>query len=114
MRVLLYSTLSCCISGTNQVQKSGTDVLLDLLSIGTPPAQSSSTSTVEVLPSSQDNKSSLDLLDSLSSPTVPPAQVSSRTSSVGSSPMMDLLDGISTSPSTPGTLSSLLQRSLAD
>ncbi|XP_031124581.1 AP-1 complex subunit gamma-2-like [Ipomoea triloba] len=89
--------------GTNQVQKSGTDLLLDLLSIGTPPAQSSSTSTVEVLPSSQDNKSSLDLLDSLSSPTVPPAQVSSRTSSVGSSPMMDLLDGISTSPSTPAT-----------
>ncbi|XP_019176734.1 PREDICTED: AP-1 complex subunit gamma-2-like [Ipomoea nil] len=79
--------------GSNHVQKSGTDVLLDLLSIGAPPSQNSSPSTELVL-INENNKSSVDLLDRLSSPSLPLAQ----NSSVGSSPVMDLLDGIS-SPS---------------
>ncbi|GFP80079.1 ap-1 complex subunit gamma-1 [Phtheirospermum japonicum] len=82
--------------GTNHVQKSGTDVLMDLLSIGTPPAQSSS-SAFDILSSNQDNKSSVDVLSELSSPLTP-AQTSSP---VGSSSMMDLLGGFGTSPSLP-------------
>ncbi|KAL0327245.1 UNVERIFIED_CONTAM: AP-1 complex subunit gamma-2 [Sesamum angustifolium] len=83
------------ISGTNQTQKSGTDVLLDLLSIGTPPAQSS-TSTLDIL--SSNNKNSVDVLGKL--PTSPLAQASSP---VGSSPVMDLLGGFGTSQSVPVT-----------
>lgn len=82
------------------MQKSGTDVLLDLLSIGTPPSQNSSPSTELVL-INENNKSSVDLLDRLSSPSAPLAQNSSL---VVSSPVMDLLDGIS-SPSALGTVS---------
>ncbi|KAI3452761.1 hypothetical protein Pfo_009424 [Paulownia fortunei] len=84
--------------GTNQTQTSSTDVLLDLLSIGTPPAQTSS-STLDILSSSQDNKSSVDVLGELASPS-PSAQASSP---VGSSSMMDLLDGFGTGPSLPQT-----------
>ncbi|KAL0296973.1 UNVERIFIED_CONTAM: AP-1 complex subunit gamma-2 [Sesamum radiatum] len=83
--------------GANQTQKSGTDVLLDLLSIGTPPAQSS-TSTLDILSSGQDNKNSVDVLGKL--PTSPLAQASSP---VGSSPVMDLLGGFGTSQSVPVT-----------
>ncbi|XP_031122511.1 AP-1 complex subunit gamma-2-like [Ipomoea triloba] len=79
------------LPGSNHVQKSGTDVLLDLLSIGTPPPQNSSPSTELVL-INENNKSSVDLLDRLSSPSAPLAQNSSP---VGISPVMDLLDGIS-------------------
>ncbi|XP_073280007.1 AP-1 complex subunit gamma-2-like [Primulina huaijiensis] len=80
--------------GTNQIQKSGTDVLLDLLSIGTPPAQSSSPA-LDMLSSGQNGKSSVDLLDKLVSP-------STQTSSpLGSSSMMDLLDGFRPNPSVP-------------
>ncbi|KAL2510383.1 AP-1 complex subunit gamma-2 [Forsythia ovata] len=82
--------------GTNQTQKSSNDVLLDLLSIGTPPAQSSS-SMPDLLSPSQDNKNSLDVLDTLTSPSAPSAQASSP---VGSS-MMDLLDGFGASSSVP-------------
>ncbi|KAL6566505.1 hypothetical protein OROGR_002120 [Orobanche gracilis] len=77
--------------GTNHTQKSSTDVLMDLLSIGAP-AQSSS-STLDLLSSSRDNKSSVDVLSTLASS--PPAQASS--------PMMDLLDGFGTGPSLPET-----------
>ncbi|KAL6505551.1 hypothetical protein OROHE_022930 [Orobanche hederae] len=76
--------------GTNHTQKSSTDVLMDLLSIGTP-AQSSS-SMLDLLSSSRDNKSSVDVLSTLASSS-PPAQASS--------PMMDLLDGFGTGPSLP-------------
>lgn len=85
------------ISEITKTQKSGTDVLLDLLSIGTPPAQNSS-STLDILSPTQDNKSSMDLLAKLASPS-PSAQASSP---VGSSSMMDLLDGFGPSPSMPG------------
>ncbi|XP_073059288.1 AP-1 complex subunit gamma-2-like [Primulina eburnea] len=80
--------------GTNQIQKSGTDVLLDLLSIGTPPAQSSSPA-LDLLSSGQNGKSSVDLLDKLVSPS---AQTSSP---LGSSSMMDLLDGFGPNQSVP-------------
>ncbi|VFQ59768.1 unnamed protein product [Cuscuta campestris] len=80
--------------GLNHVEKSGTDVLLDLLSIGTSPVQDSSSPSTPQLPTT---KSSLDLLDRLSSPSAPLARTSSP---AGSSMMMDLLDGIPQSPTT--------------
>ncbi|KAK4721233.1 hypothetical protein R3W88_011466 [Solanum pinnatisectum] len=80
----------------NQAQKSGSDVLLDLLSIGTPPAQSSP-STPQVLSSNTDNRSPLDILDRLSTPSAPSAQVSSTG---GNSSMLDLLNGLPSSPPT--------------
>ncbi|XP_073140755.1 AP-1 complex subunit gamma-2-like [Henckelia pumila] len=80
--------------GTNQIQKSGTDLLLDLLSIGTPPAQSSSPA-LDILSSGQNGKSSLDVLDKLASPS---AQASSP---LGSSSVMNLLDGFGSNPSAP-------------
>lgn len=79
-------------SGTNQTQKTGNDVLLDLLSIGAPPAQNNS-SISDMLTSSQDNKSPINILEQLSSPSAPTSQVSS-----GNSPMTDLLDGFSPKP----------------
>ncbi|KVH97761.1 Adaptor protein complex AP-1, gamma subunit [Cynara cardunculus var. scolymus] len=62
-------------SGKIQAQKSGTDVLLDLLSTGSAPAQNGS-STPDIFSISQDNKTSISALDSLSSPMVPPVQAS--------------------------------------
>lgn len=84
------------LQGTNQINKSGTDVLLDLLSIGDLPAQDS-TSTLDIIPSSQDNQSSGDLLGTLAAPSLS-VQASAP---VGSSSMMDLLDGFGASPSVP-------------
>ncbi|XP_049370110.1 AP-1 complex subunit gamma-2-like isoform X1 [Solanum verrucosum] len=83
----------------NQAQKSGSDVLLDLLSIGTPPAQSSP-STPQVLSSNTDNRSPLDILDRLCTPSAPSAQVSSTG---GNSSMLDLLNGLPSSPPTSAT-----------
>ncbi|XP_049391239.1 AP-1 complex subunit gamma-2-like isoform X1 [Solanum stenotomum] len=83
----------------NQAQKSGSDVLLDLLSIGTPPAQSSP-STPQVLSSNADNRSPLDILDRLSTPSAPSAQLSSTG---GNSSMLDLLNGLTSSPPTSAT-----------
>ncbi|KAI3714209.1 hypothetical protein L1987_72805 [Smallanthus sonchifolius] len=77
-------------SGTTQAQKNGTDVLLDLLSIGSPPPENSS-SAPDILSLSQDNKISVSPLDSLSSATAPSVQASSTA-------MMDLLDGFDPSP----------------
>lgn len=67
--------------GTSQAPKAGTDVLLDLLSIGSPPVQNNSTPS-DILSSSQDNKSSVVILDGLS-----------PTPSRGAASMIDLLDG---------------------
>ncbi|KAF8369262.1 hypothetical protein HHK36_032729 [Tetracentron sinense] len=88
------------LSGTRQAPASGTDVLLDLLSIGTATPAQNNLSTLDILSSSQDNKPSvatLERLSPLSSP--PPTQVSS---SAGASPVMDLLDGLSPNLSMPG------------
>ncbi|KAJ7953650.1 AP-1 complex subunit gamma [Quillaja saponaria] len=85
-------------SGVHQAPKSGTDVLLDLLSIGTPSVQSSSSTpiTQDILSSSQNNKSPVAPLDELSS-----LSLSARgASNAGASPMMDLLDGFTSSPPT--------------
>ncbi|XP_071692165.1 AP-1 complex subunit gamma-2-like isoform X2 [Rutidosis leptorrhynchoides] len=84
-------------SGTTQAQKSGTDVLLDLLSIGSPPQNGSSAFT-DILPLSQDNKTSVSPLDSLSSSIGPSVQPSS---SALNSPIMDLLDGFTSSTPAP-------------
>lgn len=78
--------------GTSQAPKAGTDVLLDLLSIGSPPIQNSSTPS-EIL--SQDNKSSVAILDGLS----PMPSLSAHTTSGGAASMIDLLDGFV--PNTP-------------
>ncbi|KAL6567830.1 hypothetical protein OROGR_001498 [Orobanche gracilis] len=93
---LLGFALSPASEGTNQTQNSGTDVLLDLLSIGSPPAQRSS-SMLDILPSGQDIESSVSMLGQLASPSTPPAQASSP---VASSLMMDLLD-VGPSPLEP-------------
>ncbi|KAL2662233.1 hypothetical protein GLYMA_02G033300v4 [Glycine max] len=81
-------------SVAGQASKSGNDVLLDLLSIGSPSAESSS-STVDILSSNSSNKapvsSSLDGLSSLS--------LSTKTTS-NAAPMMNLLDGFAPSPPT--------------
>lgn len=81
------------ILGTGQASKSGTDVLLDLLSIGSPSVPSSS-STVDILSSNTSNKTPISPLDDLS-----PLSLSSRATS-NAGPMMDLLGGISPSPLT--------------
>ncbi|XP_050236513.1 AP-1 complex subunit gamma-2-like [Mercurialis annua] len=80
--------------GANQTPKAGTDVLLDLLSIGSPPVQSSSP-TADMLLSSQNNQTPISTLDSVLSSS-PSSQVNSSTRA---SPMMDLLDGFGPSPS---------------
>lgn len=79
--------------GTGQASKSGKDVLLDLLSIGSPSAPSSS-STVDILSSNTSNKAPASPLDDLSS-----LSLSSRETS-NAAPMMDLLDSFSPSPPT--------------
>ncbi|PNY03729.1 ap-1 complex subunit gamma-2-like protein [Trifolium pratense] len=77
-------------SGAGQASKSGTDVLLDLLSIGSP-VQSNS---VDILSSNTSNKAPVSPLDDLSS-----LSLSSRSTS-NAGPVMDLLGGISSSPPT--------------
>ncbi|KAF8378312.1 hypothetical protein HHK36_029651 [Tetracentron sinense] len=87
-------------SGTSQTPTSGTDVLLDLLSIGTPSPVQNNVSTPGILSSSQNNKPSvatLERMPSLSSPLS--TQISSP---AGLAPMMDLLDGLSPKLSMPG------------
>ncbi|XP_007044578.2 PREDICTED: AP-1 complex subunit gamma-2 [Theobroma cacao] len=82
-------------SGTSQPPKAGTDVLLDLLSLGTlPPAQSSS-STSDILSSSQDNKAPLANLNGLTSLSLLSPNATSPASAAS---MMDLLDGFGPSP----------------
>lgn len=88
------------ISETNQAPKSGTDVLLDLLSIGTPTAQSTSP-MLDILSSGQDNKLSEGIFDQLAPPSASSAPSSSP---IASSSMMDLLDGFGPSPSVPGMI----------
>ncbi|XP_042052992.1 AP-1 complex subunit gamma-2-like isoform X2 [Salvia splendens] len=86
------------VSGTNnKAPKNGTDALLDLLSVGAPTAQSSS-SMLDMLSSEQDNKRSEGLLDNFASLSTSSAHSSSA---VSSSSMMDLLDGFGTSSSVP-------------
>ncbi|WVZ09812.1 hypothetical protein V8G54_014342 [Vigna mungo] len=79
-------------SAAGQASKSGNDVLLDLLSIGSPSQTSSS--TVDIISSNSSNKAPVLPLDDLSS-----VSLSSKASS-NAAPMMDLLDGFAPSPPT--------------
>ncbi|XP_014523625.1 AP-1 complex subunit gamma-2 isoform X4 [Vigna radiata var. radiata] len=88
-------------SDANQPSENGTDVLLDLLSIGSPsapnelPAQSNS-STIDILSSKPSKKAPLSPLDDLAS-----LSPSSRTTlNAGASPLVDSLDGFVPSPLT--------------
>ncbi|GLT86417.1 hypothetical protein SLE2022_045590 [Rubroshorea leprosula] len=81
-------------TGASQTPKAATDVLLDLLSIGTPPTGQSNSSTADILSSSQDNKILLANLDGLSSPSLSAQAASPATSA----PVLDLLDGFAPSP----------------
>ncbi|KAG6426400.1 hypothetical protein SASPL_110623 [Salvia splendens] len=97
---LLGVDLSPASIGTNnKAPKNGTDALLDLLSVGAPTAQSSS-SMLDMLSSEQDNKRSEGLLDNFATLSTSSAHASSA---VSSSSMMDLLDGFGTSSSVPET-----------
>ncbi|XP_034217878.1 AP-1 complex subunit gamma-2-like isoform X1 [Prunus dulcis] len=79
-------------SGVNHAPKNGTDVLLDLLSIGSPTQSSQSVS--DMLSSSQDNKTPVSPLEGLSSPS----SNSIQPTSAGAAPTIDLLDGFSSNP----------------
>ncbi|CAI0379698.1 unnamed protein product [Linum tenue] len=81
--------------GTNQTPKAGTDVLLDLLSIGSTPAQDNNLSTPDILSSGQDNKPIIASLDVLAAPSL------THTTSSTASNMMDLLDGLGPAPPKP-------------
>ncbi|XP_021809698.1 AP-1 complex subunit gamma-2-like isoform X1 [Prunus avium] len=80
-------------SGVNHAPKNGTNVLLDLLSIGSPTQSGQSVS--DMLSSSQDNKTPVSPLEGLSSPSSNSIQ---PTSSAGAAPVIDLLDGFSSNP----------------
>ncbi|KAL9246473.1 hypothetical protein vseg_020003 [Gypsophila vaccaria] len=82
--------------GSNQNQKSGTDALLDLLSIGSSPAANSS-AIPDILSLSLESQNSGATLDGLSSVSSIPKLESSPS---GTAPMLDLLDGLSSSQPT--------------
>lgn len=86
------------LPGTNQAPKSGTDVLLDLLSIGTLPPVQSSQSTPDILLSNEDGKIPLNTLEKLSSLSSLSMQSPSPSAAV---PVIDLLDGFAPSSLTP-------------
>lgn len=78
-------------AGTNQAQKSGTDALLDLLSIGTTPAPSSFPA-LDGLSLGQGTATSVRALAGLAS-TSTTLHATQPSPSVGNSPMVDLLNG---------------------
>ncbi|WVZ22886.1 hypothetical protein V8G54_001430 [Vigna mungo] len=91
------------ICDANQPSENGTDVLLDLLSIGSPstpnelPAQSNS-STIDILSPKPSKKAPLSPLDDLAS-----LSPSSRTTlNAGASPLVDSFDGFVPSPPIEG------------
>ncbi|KAG6708297.1 hypothetical protein I3842_06G074100 [Carya illinoinensis] len=94
------------ISGTNEAPRTGTDILLDLLSIETPPAQSSS--ITDILSSSQGDKSPVASLGEISS--LP--SLSTRATSAGATSMMDLLDGFAPNPQCLKTMVQFIHLSL--
>jgi len=86
------------VSGASQTKKSGADALLDLLSIGEPPVANKSPAA-DVLSITLESKHSLTTLEGLSPlpsiPRKPPAPN-------GASPVVDLLDGLSSSQPSSG------------
>ncbi|XP_077237790.1 AP-1 complex subunit gamma-2-like [Tasmannia lanceolata] len=104
------------LSGIGQAPKGGADILLDLLSIGMPPSVQNDLSTPNIT-SSQYNMPSISPLESLSALSSPSSstQFSQRStfgyvketaehtkSPAGTSPVMDLLDGLSSNLPMPG------------
>nr|AAC28338.1 gamma-adaptin 1 [Arabidopsis thaliana]AAD28247.1 gamma-adaptin 1 [Arabidopsis thaliana] len=83
--------------GATQAPKAGTDLLLDILSIGTPSPAQNSTSSIGLLSIADVNNNPSIALYTLSSPAPPHV---ATTSSTG---MFDLLDGLSPSPSKEAT-----------
>ncbi|XP_010477701.1 PREDICTED: uncharacterized protein LOC104756754 isoform X3 [Camelina sativa] len=83
--------------GATQAPKAGTDLLLDILSIGTPSPAQNSISSIDLLSIADANSNPSNALDTLSSP-VPP-----HTATTASTRMFDLLDGLSPSPSKEAT-----------
>ncbi|KAJ8451657.1 hypothetical protein Cgig2_018291 [Carnegiea gigantea] len=86
-------------SGTSQNKNRGTDALLDLLSIGNPPVANSSP-TPDIMSLSLESKSSGGTLVGLSS--LSPVSTQSPASSTAT-PIVDLLDGLSSSQPSAGT-----------
>ncbi|XP_047319788.1 AP-1 complex subunit gamma-2-like [Impatiens glandulifera] len=95
---LLGVDLSASVSqsGSSQAQKSGTNALLDLLSIGMAPSPVQTNLVTDILSSGQDNKAPAGLLDSLASHSLASIQPASPATK---SPMMNLLDGLGPSTS---------------
>lgn len=98
----------CCslnhyqILGTNQAQKSGTDALLDLLSIGTTPALSSFPA-LDGLSLGQGTDTSVSALAGLAS-TSTTMHATQPSPLVGKSPVVDLLNGFGPSEQIQGMI----------
>lgn len=95
--------------GTSQAPNNGTDVLLDLLSIGGPSPPQTSSSTPDIGSLSQDNKLAVGALEGLSLDSSLPAKATSP----AGAPMMDLLDSLAptaqTSVPTPAASGIVIQ-----
>ncbi|KAK9707352.1 hypothetical protein RND81_07G191700 [Saponaria officinalis] len=85
------------LSGSSQNQKSGTDALLDLLSIGGSSPAANTSAIPDILSLSLESKNSGTTLDGLSSVLSIPKQAPSPN---GPAPIMDLLGGLSSSQPT--------------
>ncbi|CAL9216101.1 unnamed protein product [Arabidopsis halleri] len=83
--------------GATLAPKTGTDLLMDILSIGTPSPAQNSTSSVDLLSTADVNSNPSIALDTLSSPAPP------HVATTSSNGMFDLLDGLSPSPSKEAT-----------
>lgn len=82
--------------GATLAPKASTDLLMDILSIGTPSPAQNSTSSIDLLSTADVNNNPSIALDTLSSPAP------SHTATTAPTGMFDLLDGLSPSPSKEG------------
>lgn len=82
--------------GATLAPRTGTDLLMDILSIGTPSPAQNSTSSVDLLSTADVNSNPSIALDTLSSPAPP------HVATTSSNGMFDLLHGLSPSPSKEG------------
>ncbi|CAH8253370.1 unnamed protein product [Arabidopsis lyrata] len=83
--------------GATLAPRTGTDLLMDILSIGTPSPAQNSTSSVDLLSTADVNSNPSIALDTLSSPAPP------HVATTSSNGMFDLLHGLSPSPSKEAT-----------
>lgn len=84
--------------GTGKPPKASTDVLLDLLSIGTALPVQTGSSASDILSSSQDDKAPFANFNGLASLS----SLSANATPANAAPMMDLLDGLGPGPQKPG------------